>query len=656
MTELSSLLNAAVQRGDLLPAAKQNVTALLASTQNLIDSAAIQELVETEAWTELNDRFFKTLSFGTGGLRGRTIGNIVTTAERGNPNELGRPEHACVGTNAMNPTNVQRATVGLVRYVADWLKEQGEAGTPKIVIAHDTRHFSRDFAELTAQVAVEEGCEAFLFDGPRSTPQLSFAVRHLHAHAGVVITASHNPSHDNGYKVYFNDGAQVVEPHASGIIARVNGITNADLSPSTSRSATQAKMISLGPEIDKAYSEQLKTLILDPEVITSQRDRLKIILTPIHGTGGVIIKPLLDQLGFNWSIVEEQDRFDGRFPTVASPNPENAEALDLAIQKAQDTNADLVMGTDPDADRLGVAVRNRSGSFTLLTGNQLAALICWYRVITFFKKGILTAENAHRGVVIKTIVTSDLLKAIATRHGLHCVETLTGFKYIGAKLGAYEAALPEAFRTSYRSLSDEVSRNARLKHSYFYVFGGEESYGYSGADFVRDKDANGSALMFAEAAAYAASQDLTLDELLDRIYAEYGCFMEKGASLTFEGAEGLAKIHALIESYTHSPPKTVLEAPVAHMVNFASETVVDADGESLPSERMLLITLEDGWRVAIRPSGTEPKIKFYLFAANLPKPGQRFTLEEIATIKAETNGRLLALWDWLKNDAHTRAA
>jgi phosphoglucomutase len=658
MTTLPGLLikidNA--RAGDrLLESTGQNIRALLSGAPSDLYLRVIDELVSGGQWAELNDRFFKTLAFGTGGLRGRTVGKIVTTAERGKPTPLGRPEFPCVGTNAMNFYNVSRATQGLVAYVRDFtgLTDSRPAGKkPSIVIAHDTRFFSSEFTGLAARVAVELGCDAFVFDGPRSTPELSFAVRHLRASAGIVITASHNPPHDNGYKVYFNDGGQVVEPHASGIINKVNAVTSEMFTPVAQD--RHGKLTTLGDDLDEAYMERLKTLIIDPNVIRAAKS-LCIVFTPLHGTGGVILKPMFERLGFNFVVVPEQDVFDGRFPTVKSPNPENAEALTLGIELAKKKDADLVIATDPDCDRVGVAVRSAIGEMRLLTGNQIAALIAYYRIKALFDRGVLNKENATRAVIIKTFVTTDLLKAIAEHYGIRCIETLTGFKYIGQKLGKYESALPEPVRKDYVDLSEEETRRLRLQHSSLYVFGGEESYGYSGGDFVRDKDGNGSAIMFCEVAAYAKSQGLALDQLLDQIFATFGYYEEKTGSLVFEGAEGANKIARLVESYTVSPPNEMLGRKVTRIKNFATETIRDVEGDEIPKEKMSIFELEDGTKIAVRASGTEPKIKYYLFAQK--RPGQsKFTAAELEKIKAEVGERLEKLWAWLQEDAHARLA
>src|SRR6266404_8243374 len=663
-TGIEEKIEKARARGQLLESTTENIRALLTGAPSDLYGRAIEELIAIEAWAELNDRFYKTLAFGTGGLRGRTIGKIVTKAERGKAGPDERPQFPCVGTNAMNSYNVSRATQGLIAYLLEWrtknidgsvraglaLESRPTGKKPSIVIAHDPRFFSKEFSDLAAKVATESGCDAFVFDGPRSTPELSFAVRHLRASAGIVITASHNPPHDNGYKDYFNDGAQVVEPHASGIIANVNAVETETFAPLPQD--RQGKLTTLGKEIDESYMQRVETLIVDPSVIKAKS--LLVVFTPLHGTGGVILKPMFKKLGLNFEVVAEQDVFDGRFPTVKSPNPENAEALQLGIDLAKNRNADLVIATDPDCDRVGVAVRSVAGEMKLITGNQIASLIAYYRLKTLFDRGVLNRENASSAVIIKTFVTTDLIKAIAEHYGVRCVETLTGFKYIGQKLAKYEAAISEKLRARYVDLSEEESRRLRLEHSSFYVFGGEESYGYSGADFVRDKDGNGSAIMFCEVAAYAKSRDLTLDRLLDEIFMQFGYFEERNDSLVFEGAEGAGKIARLVDSYATSPPREMLGTKVARIRNFATETIRDVEGDEIPKEKMSIFELEDRTRIAVRASGTEPKIKYYLFGQE--RPGQsKFTSTELASIKKKVGARLEELWQWLRDDAGTRA-
>ncbi|MEY2479423.1 MAG: phosphoglucomutase [Verrucomicrobiota bacterium] len=648
---LAEKIDSGIAAGKLLQTAAENIRVFLAGAPSEIYARVINELIEAEEWPELNDRFFKTLAFGTGGLRGRTIGKFIAPSERGRADADEPPEFPCVGANAMNFFSVSRATQGLVVYLHDWHRREKKSDKPKIVIAYDTRFFSREFAELTAKIAAENGCDAVLFDAPRSTPELSFAVRVLHASAGIVITASHNPPHDNGYKVYFDDGAQVIEPHASGIIRQVNAITSEAFTPI--RQDRHGKITTLGSAMDDAYMRRLETLVLDPEMVSVQKS-LRIVFTPIHGTGGVIIKPMLEKFGFSFSVVEEQDRFDARFPTVQSPNPENAEALTLGIALAKKDDADLVVATDPDCDRVGVAVRAQDGELKLLTGNQIGSLIAFYRAKTLFDKGVLNAQNAARGVIIKTFVTTDLQKAISEHFGLRCVETLTGFKYIGAKLGKYESALPEDVRKNYVDLSEKETRDARLAHSSFYIFGGEESYGYSGADFVRDKDGNGAALMFCEVAAYAKSRNQTVDELLDEIFSLLGYFEEKNGALTYEGAKGAARIARLVDSYVKQPPREMLDLKVVSMRDFERETVRDVEGDEIPKEKMSIFELEDRTRIAVRASGTEPKIKYYLFAERRPEAGP-FDAAQMREIKAEVHAHLEALWDWVREDAEARS-
>jgi phosphoglucomutase len=651
MNDLSPRIAEAVLSGALLESSATHLQKLLSTSSDPVVHQSVAELVAAEAWAELNDRFFRTLAFGTGGLRGRTIARTVTAAERGREQPLGRPEHPCVGTNAMNGFNVSRATQGLSAYIKEYHVAQGKPGRPALVIAHDTRFFSPEFAALSAKVASENGVDVFLFAGARSTPQLSFTVREKNAQAGIVLTASHNPPHDNGYKVYFDQGAQVVEPHASGIIAKVNAL---ETNRYTALPLDQQGTITvLGPEADAAYMDRLEGLVLDPALVSAAAG-LHCVFTSIHGTGGTIIRPMLEKLGFKHSTVAVQDEADGRFPTVKSPNPENAEALSLAIAQANAENADLVIATDPDCDRMGVAVRNRAGGMELLSGNEIGSLMAYYRVLKLREQGVITPENASNCVLIKTFVTTDLQKQIAAANGLRCVETLTGFKYIGAKLGKYEQALPPDIRARYRSLTEAETRAARLAHSSYYVCGGEESYGYSAADFVRDKDGNGAAIVFAEVAAYARSRGLSLPELLDEIYAKHGYFKEQNGSLTFEGAEGAAQIARLSASYAEHPPREVDGSGVVGLRNFASEAFTDVEGDPIPRENMLILELADGRRIAVRPSGTEPKIKFYMFAKALPPEGGTLTAGALASLKPDVAARLDSLWQWIQKDAAAR--
>jgi len=653
MSDLTTLIQAAATSGKLLESSAKNILALLSRSTSPVDKASVTELVQAENWKELDNRFFRTLAFGTGGLRGKTIGAVTTSVEKGNVQALGRPEFPCVGTNAMNYYNISRATQGLVAYTKEHFAKSGLPGKPSLCISHDTRFYSREFAELAAKVMVENGCDAYLFEGPRSTPELSYAVRYTKSQAGINITASHNPPEYNGYKVYFEDGSQVVEPHASAIIDRVNAIESESYEGVPIEE--QGKVISMGKEVDDAYMARLETLPLNPELIR-RASALKIVYTPLHGVGGVIIKPMLDRLGFKFQTVAEQEIPDGRFPTVKSPNPENAEALSMAVKLADETNSDLVIATDPDDDRMGIAVRDDEGKMVLLTGNQIGSLIAWYRASQHFALGILNESNKHRGVIIKTFVTTDLQKAIAEKFGLRCVETLTGFKYIGEKLRKYEEAIPAELRENYSELPEDTTRALRIEHSSLYVFGGEESYGYSGSDFVRDKDGNSAAVLISEVAAYAKSEGLTLVALLDRIYREFGYYLERGESLTMEGAEGAQQIAKLVESFSSQPPTEIDGAAVVSVQNFAKDTIHDVEGDKIPAEAMLMITLSDRRRVAVRPSGTEPKIKFYMFAAQVPKAGTSFSESELSEIKPKVAASLQSLWTALQAGIAQRLA
>ena len=640
MSQLSDLLASAQSAGRLLPAAKVNLEALLAGSSHPVTALAIEELAASGAWDELNDRFFKTLAFGTGGLRGRTIGRVVTSAEQGAGGPNGRPQWPCVGTATMNYFNVSRAVRGLIAYAK---RHVGGARKPRLVFAHDTRHFSREFAEFCAHTSADLGCDSYLFDGPRSTPQLSFALRELRGDAGAVLTASHNPPHDNGFKAYFDDGAQIVEPHASAIVAEVNAITSESYEPVPV--AARGTVTMLGAEMDQQYVALLKTLLLRPALLDEVKP--KMVYTNLHGTGGHIIVPMLREFGFEVQTVAAQDVLDGRFPTVESPNPENAPALQMAIDLAEASGAEMVIGTDPDADRMGVAARDATGRMVLLTGNQIGSLMAWYRLKTCFELGWLTDSTRSRAVVVKTFVTTELQCAIAEGFGVGLVDTLTGFKYIARKLRKYEDAIPADKKGDYRSLSQEATRALRLEYSRFFVFGGEESYGYLGSDAVRDKDANGAALMFAEVAAYAKSVGKSLPDLLDDIFTAYGYHLELGKSVVMEGADGAVRIQALANSYAHNPPTEVDGAAVVRLRDFAKQDLFDQEGDPLPKEKMLFVELQDGRSFAVRPSGTEPKIKYYLFGKAAPGA-------DLDSAKAQVKTALEGLWKWLEEDAGKR--
>jgi phosphoglucomutase len=633
MSEWKSLLDDAISRGDVSVEAGANINLYLQGANSPVGPAAILELLKSCEWQEIDDRFFKKMAFGTGGLRGRTIGKIVTRAERGVGGPLDRPEHPCVGTASMNFFNLKRAMIGLVRYVK---KASPREGRPSLVIGHDSRHFSRDFAETCARVATNLGCDAYLFEAERATPEISFAVRYLRADSGVCLTASHNPSHDNGFKAYIDDGGQLVEPHATRVINEVNALEseNYEVLPEDEK----GQLTILGAEMDRTYMDKLKTVLLRPDLLEARR--AKVVYTNLHGTGGVIIVPMLRELGFEVVTVPEQDGPDGRFPTVQSPNPENASALARGIALAEEVGADAVIATDPDCDRMGVAIRNDVGEMELLTGNQIGSLLGWYRIKTMFDLGWITESNRSRAVLIKTLVTTDLQRSIAEKYGINVIDTLTGFKYIGEKLKKYEEAIPNEKKGDYRNLTEEESRKLRLEYSKFFVFGGEESYGYLGSDFVRDKDGNASAVMFAELAAYAMNKGTTIAGLRDQIWGEYGVHLEDGKSLVMEGGEGARKIAALVKSYSVDPPAIVDGSDAIAVRDYARGGFYDQEGDELPEASMLFVDLADGRRFAVRPSGTEPKIKYYLFGKGENKDGVQKSLD--------------ALWEALEEDAYQR--
>ena len=615
MNALISTLEQAVAEGKLLPASLENIQLLMRGTQDPVVPATIGELVDKGEWTELNNRFYKTLAFGTGGLRGRTIGTVVMPAEQGKGGVNGRPEFPCVGTACMNFFNVGRAMRGLIAYVRRFVEADGSGRKPLIVIGHDTRHFSRDFAEYCSRIATDLGCDCALFDGPCSVPEVSFAIRELRADTGVMITASHNPAHDNGFKAYFNDGAQLIAPHDKGVITEVNALTSDSYEPLPADQ--QGSLRVLDSSFDEIYIARLKGVVLRPEVF--RKASAKVVYTNLHGTGKRCIVPLLKSIGSNVSTVAAQDVQDGRFPTVASPNPENAPALDMAIAQANEEQADLVIATDPDCDRMGIAVRNpATGKMELLTGNQTGCLLAWYRCMSLVELGSLTPENLTHAVMVKTFVTSPLQDAIAKSFGIDVVNVLTGFKYIAAKLGKYENAIPAELRRNYRSMSEAETRELRLRTSKYFVFGGEESYGYLAQDFVRDKDANVAALCLAEMNAYLATQGIGLLECLNNIYKEFGYYKELGKSLVMEGADGAAKIAALTQSYIDNPPSAMDGAKVVSVRNFANGDLLDAEGDPNPAEKRRSVGHGDGGSFAVRPSGTEPKIKYYLFAHGAP--------------------------------------
>jgi len=647
MTTLDRI-HAAAQAGQLLPAAAENLAAFLGAKLPPWAESSIDELVAKQAWSELNDRFYRYLEFGTGGMRGRTIAMVPAAAETGKIDAKGSPEHAAVGSNMLNDFTLVRATMGLFRYTRKYLEQRGDRAKPRLVIAHDVRHFSRHFTELAASVWVQLGGEAFIFDGPRPTPQLSFSVRELRAHTGVVITASHNPPHDNGFKAYFDDGGQVVPPHDTGIVAEVNAVPLGELGQFLQ--GQRGGYTTLGPDADEAYRRVAAKAVLDPEVF--RKASLRVVFTNIHGTGAVHSLPLLREAGCDVRPVPEQLEFDARFPTVKSPNPENAEALSRAVALAEREQCDVVVATDPDADRMGCAVRNRAGKMELLTGNQIGALLADYRLAKYQELGWIPREGSQHVAIIKTFVTTRLQDAIGAGHGVKVINTLTGFKWIAAKIRGYEEKLRTAMGSAFDYDATEFAERAKLlqKHSTFYAFGTEESYGYLPNDFVRDKDGNAACLMFAELCAWVKSRGLTVPEHLDEIYLRHGFYLEGVINIYYEGATGNAKIKRILETYRANPPKAFGGVQVVKFQDFGREKFFDADGDAIPAQDLYIVTLGNGYSFAARGSGTEPKMKFYLFA-NEKVSGAA----ELPAVKARVRSTLAELSRAIEADAKARA-
>lgn len=517
----------------------------------------VQQLIDDDP-EELTESFYRNLEFGTGGLRG-IMG---------------------VGTNRLNRYTVGMATQGLANYV----KKSFSGGELRAAIACDTRNNSPYFARITAEVLSANGIKVFLFEDIRPTPVLSFAIRHLKCHTGVMITASHNPKEYNGYKVYWSDGGQLVPPHDVNVIAEVQQIVSPEQVNFKGRDELIAE---IGKEVDQVYIEAVKGLSLSPEAIARQKD-FKIVFTPIHGTAVHLVPEALKAFGFrNIYGVEEQDVPDGNFPTVISPNPEESEALSMALDKAREVDADVVMATDPDGDRVGVAVKDNHGEFILLNGNQTASVLIYYLLHKWHEKGMLTGNE----YIVKTIVTSELLIKIAEKFRVESFDVLTGFKYIAGIIREFEGKRK-------------------------FIGGGEESYGYLVGDFVRDKDAVISCCMIAEAAAWAADQGKSYYDLLLDIYVEFGFFKEKLLSVTKKGKAGAEAIAAMMDNFRRIPPKEIAGTKLEIIKDYHKQLEMNlATGITqpidLPKSNVLQFFLDDGSKITIRPSGTEPKIKFY---------------------------------------------
>ncbi len=522
--------------------------------------AEVRAMLDKEDKTELIDSFYKTLEFGTGGLRG-IMG---------------------AGTNRMNIYTVGAATQGLSNYL-----NKAFADLPQIsvVIGHDCRNNSRKFAEISADIFTANGIKVYLFEDLRPTPEMSFAIRKLGCQSGIILTASHNPKEYNGYKAYWDDGAQIVKPHDINIIEEVGHVKPEDIR----FKGNKALIETLGKEMDDAFIKQIKTISLSPGAI-KQQSNLKIVYTPIHGTGVRIIPACLKAFGFTNIIpVPEQNVVSGDFPTVVSPNPEEPAALTMAIEKAKETDADIVMASDPDADRVGVAIKNDRGEWILVNGNQTALLFIYYLITRWRETGKLKGNE----YVVKTIVTTELIKTIADANRVTCFDCYTGFKWIAAVMRELEGKMD-------------------------YIGGGEESYGFLPEDFVRDKDAVSSCALMAEITAWAKNQGKSLYQLLLDIYVEYGFSAEKGISVVKKGKSGADEIKQMMANFRSNKPKEIAGSPLVLAKDFMSLTAFHPQtGETTALDMpdtsdVLQYFSKDGSKVSIRPSGTEPKIKFYI--------------------------------------------
>ncbi|MBN1251534.1 MAG: phospho-sugar mutase [Bacteroidales bacterium] len=542
---------------------KSQANKWLSTNYDIETKEQVKELLKPENEKELIESFYKELEFGTGGLRG-IMG---------------------VGTNRMNIYTVGMATQGFSNYIKNQFSDTKQI---KMAIAYDCRNNSRLFAETIANIFSANGFYVYLFEDLRPTPELSFAIRHYRCQGGVVITASHNPKEYNGFKAYWDDGAQLIAPHDKNVITEVRKITEINQIKSE---AIKENIEIIGAKIDEIYLNKIKTLSLSPEIISKHND-IKIVYTPIHGTGVNLVPAILKKFGFkNVFTVEEQDKVDGNFPTVISPNPENAEALKMALKKAKSIDAEIVMATDPDADRVGIAVKDNHNEFVLLNGNQTGALLVYYFINKWKEKGFLKGKE----YIVKTIVSSDLISKIAEKDSVEYYDVLTGFKYIA-----------------------EIIRDNEGKKK--FIVGGEESYGYLAGEFVRDKDAVMACALIAEVAAWAKSKGKSMFDLLIDIYIEYGFYYEKLENIVKKGKEGAEEIEEMMTNFRENPPKEINGSQVILIKDYESCISNDLQkGKSekinLPKSNVLQFYLEDGSKISVRPSGTEPKIKFY-FSVN----------------------------------------
>jgi len=536
--------------------------------------AEIQALVDSNNEKELIERFYKDLDFGTGGLRG-----IIGT-----------------GTNRINIYTIAKVTQGLAKYI---LKQAPKAAEKGVVIAYDSRHMSPEFAMESALVLAGNNIKVYLFQSLRPTPLLSFAVRHFNATSGIVITASHNPKEYNGYKVYWEDGAQIVPPHDRNIINEVLRVTSMKQVSRLDKDTARKKglLTLIGEDVDEAYYEKAMSLSINPEVIKQNSSDLKIVFTSLHGTGITLIPKLLDKMGFaDIHIVESQKNPDPDFPTVVSPNPEESAALKLALADAKKIGADLILATDPDADRLGIALKDTDGKYVLFSGNQIGSILVYYILSQLKSKGSLPKN----GAIIKTIVTTELQRSISEKYEVECVDVLTGFKYIAEKIREFE-------------LQGTVAKPFKR-----FIVGGEESYGYLVGTYVRDKDAVIAAAMISEIAAYAKSQNTSIYEMMEDIYKEFGYYTELLKSITLKGKDGMDAIANIMKNLRKNPPKTLANMPVSYIsdyqqsINFEPLKRQVIGTLDLPESNVLTFHMQDESRITIRPSGTEPKIKIYI--------------------------------------------
>ena len=580
-----------MEQNEFLAQVRAKATGWLAPGYDAETRAEVQRLLDNPDTTELVEAFYKDLEFGTGGLRG-IMG---------------------VGSNRMNRYTVGAATQGLANYLK---REFASLPQISVAIGHDCRNNSDVFARIAAEVFSANGIKVYLFESLRPTPEVSFAIRELGCQSGVMITASHNPKEYNGYKAYWSDGAQMIAPHDRNTIIEVNKVTKVE---DIHFEARPELIQIIGEDIDRKFIERVASLS-DPqrEVIARHHD-LKIVYTPIHGTGVRIIPAALRAIGFTHIInVPEQDVVSGDFPTVYSPNPEEPAALELAIARAEATGADLVLASDPDADRIGVAVRNNEGKMVLINGNEICALLVYYAIMSRKESGLLQSED----YVVKTIVTTELIRAIAQRNEVTLFDCYTGFKWI----------------------ADVIRQNEGKRH---YIGGGEESYGFLREDFIRDKSSVSACCMFAELAAWARDRGMSIYQLLQKVFLEYGLYKEQGVSVVRKGKTGAEEIEAMMKNFRESPLKSLAGSPVVEVLDYAKlegRWLDQGEGFTLDmptTSNVLQYKTADGTKVSIRPSGTEPKIKFYIgvrgkvaSVEELPS-AEAACLDKIATIRQE---------------------